>query len=218
MAAREEAKGRSVLRGHGAQSSRTHRYRNASIADGDALAARIGAAFEAARPDHDALDAAGDALDAGSGMLVLGRNAALAFDQSIPQGSAGAGSTGLFGRLSRLEFFRESLFVPDILPVAIGVWLPCLWTFIDLVSAVDTYLSAKYPDFLKALEINPVGRMLIQMDGGDPALLLGTKFFCNLLVFSILILSHRWYSRLCWVLTVASSLLQLWLLGFLLFA
>lgn len=170
-------------------------------------------------PEESVFDPfAGDELDAGSGMLVIGRNHPLVFDQIVSQAEVGTKPTGLFARLSRIEFFRESLLVPDVLPTAVGFWLPCLWVFIGLVSAVDTYLSAKFPDFLKALEVNPLGRALIEMDGGDPALLLGAKFFTNLLVISVLILSHRWYSRLCWVMTIALSLVQLWLLGFLLFA
>jgi hypothetical protein len=159
-----------------------------------------------------------DEAAAGSGMLVLGSNHPLVFDQIVSQAKGGDRPAGVFGRLSRIEFFRESLLVPDVLPTAVGFWLPCLWVFIGLVSAVDTYLSAKFPDFLKALEVNPLGRALIEMDGGDPALLLGAKFFTNLLVISVLILSHRWYSRLCWVMTMALSLVQLWLLGFLFFA
>lgn len=180
-------------------------------------AERSSARFSA--PEESVFDPfVGDELDAGSGMLVIGRNHPLVFDQIESQAEVGASPAGLFGRLSRIEFFRESLLVPDLLPTAVGFWLPCLWMFIGFVSAVDTYLSAKFPDFLKALEVNPLGRALIEMDGGDPALLLGAKFFTNLLVISVLILSHRWYSRLCWVMSIALSLVQLWLLGFLFLA
>jgi uncharacterized membrane protein len=66
--------------------------------------------------------------------------------------------------------------------------------------------------------MNPVGRLLLRVDGGDPALLIAAKFFTGMLVMSVLILSHRWYSKMCWVLSISLTLFQVWLLGFLLLA
>lgn len=116
------------------------------------------------------------------------------------------------------RFFERSLLAADAQPIAVGRVLPLLWAFIGVVCAYDVYLSVKYPDWLKHLEQNPVGTWLLQLDGGDPALFMAVKFCSSLFVLSVLILSHRWYSRLCMVLTGAITLFQVWLGGYLFFA
>lgn len=116
------------------------------------------------------------------------------------------------------KFFERSLLEADTVPTSVGRVLPILWAIIGLVCAYDVYLSVKYPDFLKHLEENPLGMWLISLDGGSPALFMAVKFASSMIVMSVLILSHRWYSRLCLVLTVPVALYQLCLMAYLTFA
>lgn len=159
----------------------------------------------------------GDTNIEGSGILAL--HSQLTFDCSERRVlTVGRLGTSLLRFLGDVRFGETSLLEADILPVPLGRVLPWLWLFIGFVCSVDTYLSAKFPIFLHALEMNPVGRLLLRVDGGDPALLIAAKFFTGMLVMSVLILSHRWYSKMCWVLSISLTLFQVWLLGFLLLA
>lgn len=116
------------------------------------------------------------------------------------------------------RFFERSLLEADTRPLPLGRLLPMLWAFIGMVCAYDVYLSVKYPDWLRHLEQNPIGNWLLNLDGGDPALFMSVKFFSSMIVLGVLILSHRWYGRLCWVLTSSVALFQCWLGGYLFFA
>lgn len=116
------------------------------------------------------------------------------------------------------RFFERSLLEADAQPVRVGRLLPLLWAFIGAVCAYDVYLSVKYPDWLKHLEQNPIGTWLLHLDGGDPALFMAVKFFSSLVVLSVLIMSQRWYSRLCLVLTCSITLFQFWLSSYLYFS
>lgn len=151
----------------------------------------------------------------GSGILSL--RSQLSFD-GVAVGDFAEPRDSILHRILNFRFGETYLLQADTFPTPIGRLLPLLWMFIALVSTVDTYLSVKFPIFLNALEENPIGRFLLQADSGDPALLVSAKFFSGMLVMSVLILSHRWYSQLCRVLSITLSLFQVWLLGYLLFA
>ena len=81
---------------------------------------------------------------------------------------------------------------------------PALWLFIGLVAAFDTYLTVKYQDYLIEHEENPLARALLQLDGWEPSLLIGSKFLGSLMVLGILTALHMRNRRLG--LTVAGGL------------
>ncbi len=80
-------------------------------------------------------------------------------------------------------------------PAACGQMLfPGLWMFIGLVSAFDTYLTVKFQEHLWYQELNPMARMLLQLDGWEPSLLVGLKFFGTLLSLGFVGALH-WRNR-----------------------
>ena len=71
-----------------------------------------------------------------------------------------------------------------------------LWLLIIAISATDSYLSFKYSDFLYEMELNPVGRWLIELDGGDVALFAGVKLFGTWLAF--VMASFLFFKKTSW--------------------
>jgi len=75
-------------------------------------------------------------------------------------------------------------------------WFPVLWSFIGLVSAVDSYFVVRFRDLLPELEENPVGRYLIELQNGRVDVLLRAKAAGTITVLGILaglyIYRHRW--------------------------
>jgi hypothetical protein len=71
---------------------------------------------------------------------------------------------------------------------------PGLWMFIGLVSAFDTYLTVRFQESLRHLELNPMARMLLQLDGWDPSLLVGLKGLGTLLSLGFVGALH-WRNR-----------------------
>ena len=93
-----------------------------------------------------------------------------------------------------------------------------LWLFIGTVSAFDTYLTVKFQESLKYQEINPLARMLLQLNGWDASLLIGTKFLGSIVVLGVLTALHLTDRRLGFVIAAAIASFQLGLLGFLILA
>lgn len=75
---------------------------------------------------------------------------------------------------------------------------------VAVVAADDVYWSFKTQDVLAETEENPVGRWLIQMDGGDIALFMTCKMFGVLLV--LLALPAIFWFRRSWGLICSISL------------
>ncbi|MFN0054344.1 MAG: hypothetical protein ACKV0T_19380 [Planctomycetales bacterium] len=94
---------------------------------------------------------------------------------------------------------------------------PCLWVFISLVSTWDTYLTVLYQEQLFYTEENPIGRMLLTLNRGDPSLLIGAKFLGSSLVLGVLALLYVRNRPLGMTVTGAIATFQLGLLGYLLF-
>lgn len=82
-----------------------------------------------------------------------------------------------------------------------------LWLFIGLVSAYDTYLSIKFQELLPIHELNPVGRWLLEIDGGSCAAFMGCKFLGTSLALGILqLLYFAWRTVALTVATVLAAL------------
>jgi hypothetical protein len=82
--------------------------------------------------------------------------------------------------------------------------LAALWLFIGLVAAYDTYLSIKFQETLRFQELNPVGRWLMEFDGGSVAAFMGCKFLGTLIVLGTIQLLYVYKRHIG--LTVASAL------------
>jgi hypothetical protein len=91
-----------------------------------------------------------------------------------------------------------------------------LWLFVIFVSVFDGYLVVRYRHELLRTEMNPLGRLLIQINGGQVWLLLAAKFLGTVLAAtSVLLIYGRW-PRVGMTVAGVVAALQLCLLLFLL--
>lgn len=83
----------------------------------------------------------------------------------------------------------------DFLKPANRTWYTVMCTFVAVVSCYDAWLVVRFSDSILELEQNPVGRFLIQIDGGDVGLFVATKLIGTLVVVAslagIYVLSKR---------------------------
>ena len=93
-----------------------------------------------------------------------------------------------------------------------------LWLFVIFVSVFDGYLVLRYRDELHKTELNPIGRMLIQLNGGQVWLLLASKFIGTITAATAVLLIYGRHPRIGLTIASAIAAFQLWLLLFLLFA
>ena len=91
-----------------------------------------------------------------------------------------------------------------------------LWLFLIFVSVFDGYLVFRFRHELHKTELNPVGRLLIQLNGGQVWLLLGAKFLGTVAAATIVLLIYGRRPRLGMTIAGAIATLQLGLLLFLL--
>lgn len=91
-----------------------------------------------------------------------------------------------------------------------------LWLFVIFVSVYDGYLVVRFRHEMHQTELNPLGRMLIRLNGGQVWLLLAVKFAGTVATAAVVLLLYGRWPRAG--LTVASVVagFQLWLLLFLL--
>lgn len=87
-----------------------------------------------------------------------------------------------------------------------------LWLFIGFASGVDIYMSIKTQEYLLHLEMNPIGRWLIRLDGGDVALFMGVKTAGTTLALGILVWLYLHKRSWAWMSIVFVSLMQLFVL------
>ena len=86
--------------------------------------------------------------------------------------------------------------------------LAAMWLFIAAVSAADVYCSIKYEYELLTEELNPIGRWLMQLDGGSVSLFMSCKFFCNLLALAGLQALYSVHRPLCFLAAGVMTFLQ----------
>jgi hypothetical protein len=90
-----------------------------------------------------------------------------------------------------------------------------MWLFIIGVSVHDGFLVLAYRNTMTEMELNPLGRWLIDCNGGDIWLLLAVKAIGTLVASSLLLWLYWLRPRLGWTACAAVCLLQLVLLIFL---
>lgn len=91
-----------------------------------------------------------------------------------------------------------------------------LWFFISFVEVYDIYLSLKYQDTLYENELNPIGKFLIDLDGGDVALFMTAKVAgIIMLITAIPLLLFFKKKRLAWTFLLLAFTSKLAVLCFL---
>lgn len=94
---------------------------------------------------------------------------------------------------------------------------------IGLVSAYDIHQTVKYVECLPQMELNPVGRWLMNLDDGpgchlqETACFITAKFAGNFICLAVLELLSKWRSHVAIGVAVPVAGFQLWLLYFLIF-
>ena len=78
-----------------------------------------------------------------------------------------------------------------------------LWQIIGCVSAYDAFLAMKYQAELRQMERNEIGRLLLKLNDGDPAIFLGVKFLGTMMVLGIL--ANLYHSRPQWGMVIAKG-------------
>ena len=96
-------------------------------------------------------------------------------------------------------------------------WFVALWLFVIFVSVYDGYLAVRFRDELHKYELNPVGRLLIQLNGGQVWLLVAAKFAGTVLAATLVLLIYGRWPRVGLAIAGVVACLQLCLLLFLLF-
>jgi hypothetical protein len=90
-----------------------------------------------------------------------------------------------------------------------------LWLFIIVVSVLDGFLALRHQHLLMALELNPIGRWLLAINGGQVWYLLAAKFVGTVLACAALLIIRDRSPRISFVITAAVAAAQLCLLLFL---
>lgn len=76
-----------------------------------------------------------------------------------------------------------------------------VWLFVGFVECYDIYWSIKLQDTLYNDELNPVGRFLLSLDGGDVALFMAIKVAVIMLILGILpVILWSYKTKMAWLL------------------
>ena len=60
------------------------------------------------------------------------------------------------------------------------------WAFVGFVEVYDVYWSIKLQEILLSNELNPIGKFLISLDGGDVALFMAMKVLAMIMILGSL--------------------------------
>jgi uncharacterized membrane protein len=90
-----------------------------------------------------------------------------------------------------------------------------LWSFIMFVSVWDCFLTFIHREWMQTTELNPIGRLLIDLNGGGVTYFLVAKVAGTLLVTSVLAGIFEHYPRRAFAITTPIACFQLGLLMFL---
>jgi hypothetical protein len=87
-------------------------------------------------------------------------------------------------------------------------WFPILWSFVGMVSAIDTYLTLRFKDLMWQLESNPLGRYLIEVNDGSVNVFIRTKVAGTIVVLSVLAALHVYRRRWSFPITASIAAFQ----------
>lgn len=88
----------------------------------------------------------------------------------------------------------------------------CLFSFVWFVSMIDHYLAIKLSETLHQEERNPLGLLLLELDGGNPALFMTIKMAGLWIIFFSTILLYKWRKIYGLIALQMLALIQLYLL------
>jgi len=91
-----------------------------------------------------------------------------------------------------------------------------LFSWIVLVSMFDHYLTIKLQDVIIHTEQNPIGRLLIKIDGGSVALFMTLKMFFLWIIFISIFYLYKWKKHYALITLKTLALLQTILVWYLL--
>lgn len=115
-----------------------------------------------------------------------------------------------------LSLFKK-LHVPGVFAKLFDALFIILLLFIPIVSSIDIYWSIHNQSELINVEKNPLGRYLINADGGSIGLFMSFKALGTVLVFGILILLYKYRKKWAWAAIITIATIQFLLLIYLLF-
>ena len=95
------------------------------------------------------------------------------------------------------------------------VWFATQWLIIVCISAYDLYLAVKYSADLYSVELNPLGRYLIELGGGDVSLFMGVKLAGTGVALGLLALTYRANKKIAHAIIFPIALLQILLIAYL---
>jgi len=95
---------------------------------------------------------------------------------------------------------------------------PGLWLLIGCISAIDTYLTVKFQESLIFHESNPIANLLLDLDQGNPSLLIGSKFFGSTIAMGILAVVYKQNRRIGLMVSSGLACFQVGLLWYLIVA
>ena len=90
-----------------------------------------------------------------------------------------------------------------------------VWLSIGLISAIDIYWSIFLQDVLIETELNPLGKILIEYNGGSVALFMFCKVVGLVIVLGLLIILYHYKKRIAWLSILGVFIFQIWLLWYL---
>ncbi len=96
----------------------------------------------------------------------------------------------------------------DFLRPAGRTWYTLMCTFVAAVSIYDAFLVVRFSDSIRQLEQNPLGRLLIEIDGGHVGLFITTKMIGTAAVVVSLVAIYMLRRRLAYPVASGVSLFQ----------
>ena len=90
-----------------------------------------------------------------------------------------------------------------------------MWITIGIISAIDVYWSIVNQSVLWEMEQNPIGRYLIEKDGGSIALFMAIKVGGTIIALGVLVFLYHWKQKYAWPIIIILTLAQLSLLSYL---
>ena len=93
-----------------------------------------------------------------------------------------------------------------------------LWLFIAVVSVWDGYLALLNREHLSLMELNPIGKSLIELNQGGVAYLLLGKILGTVVAGASLLLLYEHNPRRGLIVAALNALFQIWLRMFLSYA
>tara|TARA_R100000008_G_scaffold52825_1_gene32013 strand:+ start:99 stop:503 length:405 start_codon:yes stop_codon:yes gene_type:complete len=90
-----------------------------------------------------------------------------------------------------------------------------MWLTIGIISAIDVYWSIVNQSVLWEMEQNPIGRYLIEKDGGSIALFMAIKVGGTIIALGVLVFLYHWKQKYAWPTITILTLAQLSLLSYL---